>query len=186
MNLAILASHNGSALEAIKEAIDSNELPLNISLIISNNSDAKVLQKAAAYNLAHAVVNKKLYDNPDDKIYSLLKEHKCELVFLAGYMKKVSPKITQNFRVINSHPALLPKFGGAGMYGRFVHEAVIEAKEQQSGVSIHEVNELYDDGEVILQKTLSLESGETVESLEKKIKKLEKEAIVEALKLCLK
>jgi len=97
-------------------------------------------------------------------------------------MKKISPFLANNFKIINSHPALLPKYGGAGMYGRFVHEAVIKNKEKISGVTIHEVNENYDEGKIILQKTLSLQSDESVNSLESKIKNLEQEAIVEAFR----
>ena len=95
-------------------------------------------------------------------------------------MKKVGANITQNFKVINSHPALLPNYGGAGMYGRFVHEAVIKNGEKMSGVTLHEVDENYDEGKIILQKKLSLVKDETANSLEAKIKELEKIAIVEA------
>jgi phosphoribosylglycinamide formyltransferase 1 len=183
--IAILASHNGSGLSAIAEAIAAGTLALEIALIISNNTQAGVLQKAVALGVPHFVVNATTASNPDETIASLLQEHGCELVFLSGYMKKISPSLTQNFRIINSHPALLPKFGGAGMYGRFVHEAVVAAKEQESGVTIHEVNENYDEGKIILQKRLSLAVDETPQSLEEKIKLLEKESIVEALALCL-
>jgi phosphoribosylglycinamide formyltransferase-1 len=100
-------------------------------------------------------------------------------------MKKVPLKVTNNFKIINSHPALLPNYGGAGMYGRYVHEAVIKNQEKMSGVTIHEVNENYDEGEIILQKSLTLCENETVESLEKKIKALEKSTIVEGLQKCL-
>lgn len=183
--IAILASHNGSGLSAIAEAIAAKILPLEIALIISNNTQAGALQKAVALGIPHFVVNANTAPNPDETIAALLNEHKCKMVFLSGYMKKLSPILTQNFRIINSHPALLPKFGGAGMYGRFVHEAVIAAKEQESGVTIHEVNENYDEGKIILQKRLFLATDETPQSLEEKIKLLEKESIVEALALCL-
>ncbi|WP_457746765.1 formyltransferase family protein [Sulfurimonas sp.] len=186
MNLAVLASHNGSAVDAIFSAIESQKLALNLVLIVSNNSNANVLQKASNYGIKHLVINKKNTQNPDEELYNALKEHNCELVFLAGYMKKIPAKITKNFAVLNSHPALLPKFGGSGMYGEFVHQAVIESQEIESGVSIHEVNEEYDDGKIILQKKLILSSNETVETLQKRVKQLEKSAIIEALKLCLK
>ena len=184
--IAILSSHNGSGFEAIYRAIERRELKCEIAFLISNNPNAGALQKAKDFGIAHIVVNKSTDENPDEKIYELLKKYKCSTVFLSGYMKKLSPLLTQNFFILNSHPALLPKFGGEGMYGRFVHEAVIIAKEHTSGVTIHEVNENYDEGTILLQKELKLSENETAESLETKIKALEKEAIVEALAQCLK
>ena len=186
MKLALLASHNGSALDAIYSAISTGELQnLELTLIISNNTDAKVLQKATDYGISSKCINAKRYADPDDVLLKTLQEASIEIIFLAGYMKKVPAKITQNFKVINSHPALLPKFGGTGMYGRYVHEAVIANNETISGVSIHEVNENYDEGAIILQKSLVLHADETVESLEKRIKELEKSAIIEGLRQCL-
>jgi len=184
--LAILASHNGSALDVIYEAISSKKLDFEISVIISNNTNAVVLQKAKRLGLSAHLVNAQTASNPDEKIFDLLNETQSDYVFLAGYMKKISSQITNSFSVINSHPALLPQYGGKGMYGHHVHEAVIANKESQSGVTIHEVNEHYDEGKIILQKSLSLSHDETAPTLEKKIKALEKIAIVEALKLCLK
>ncbi|WP_428737928.1 phosphoribosylglycinamide formyltransferase [Sulfurimonas sp.] len=183
--LAILASHNGSNLDAIYNAIQNNQLHATISLVISNNSDANVLQKAKEYNLQHFVLNQKNSQNPDQKITQLLTENLCDVVVLAGYMKKLSADITSNFQVINSHPSLLPKYGGVGMYGRYVHEAIINNNETKSGVTIHYVNEEYDEGKIILQKELFLTPDESVETLERKVKELEQSAVVEALKLCL-
>jgi phosphoribosylglycinamide formyltransferase-1 len=128
------------------------------------------------------VVNDKTCDDVESRLISLLEEYSCEYIFLAGYMKKISSKLTQNYKIINSHPALLPKFGGKGMYGRNVHEAVIASGEKQSGVTVHHVNENYDEGAIILQKSLELSDGESAESLESKIKELEQIAILEALK----
>jgi phosphoribosylglycinamide formyltransferase 1 len=184
-NIAILASHNGSGFNAIYKATLEKHLDLKIQVVISNNTNAKVLETAKRYNIDNFVVNSKTDENPDDKIYTLLKEYNCKYVFLSGYMKKLSPQITNNFKVINSHPSLLPKYGGAGMYGHFVHEAVIQNNETVSGVSIHEVNEVYDSGKIIFQKKIDLEKNETAQSLEKKIKDLEQIAIVDGLKICL-
>ena len=180
--LGILASHNGSGFSAIYKAILEKELNIQITLVISNNTNAVVLQNATKYNLNNFLVNSKTDENPDEKIYSLLKEYECEYIFLSGYMKKLSSKLINEFKVLNSHPSLLPKFGGSGMYGRFVHEAVIKNKETESGVTIHKVSEEYDEGEILLQKRLTISQDESVQSLELKVKKLEGSAIVEVLK----
>ena len=184
-SIAILASHNGSGFDAIYEAIQTGELSLKVAVVISNNNNAQVIKKAQNLSLDYYIVNSSTDEIPDDKIYELLKEHECEYIFLSGYMKKLSSVLTNNFHIINSHPALLPKYGGKGMYGRFVHEAVLKNGERVSGVTIHEVDEIYDNGKILLQKEIALENGESVASLEMKIKELEKKAIVEALKECL-
>lgn len=185
-NIAILSSHNGSTFSAIHKAIEDNILEANIPLVISNNTNAKVLQKAMLYNIDNFVINAKTDTNPDNKIYELLKEYDCEYIYLSGYMKKIPALITDNFKVINAHPALLPKYGGQGMYGKFVHEAVIKNGESKSGVTVHEVNEHYDEGAIILQEMITLSENETVESLETKVKQLEAKTVIRALQKCLK
>jgi len=184
-NIAILSSYNGSGFNAIYEAQLKKILNVDVKLVISNNTNAVVLQNAAKRKIANFLVNAKTDENPDERIYELLKEYECDYVFLSGYMKKLSPRVTRNFKVINSHPALLPKHGGAGMYGSYVHEAVIAKGEKTSGVTIHEVNEVYDSGKIIFQKSLTLNEKETPESLEGKIKAIEGLAIVDGLKICL-
>ncbi|MEA1983656.1 MAG: phosphoribosylglycinamide formyltransferase [Campylobacterota bacterium] len=180
-NIAILSSHNGSGFEAIVNAIQSKELDLNIVFVISNNTNANVLKKADKYGISNYLINDKTADNVDKAIYDLLKEHDCNYVFLSGYMKKITPLLTENFSIINSHPSLLPKYGGLGMYGRFVHEAVIKNSEKTSGVSVHKVDAEYDSGNIILQEQLTLSQNETVDSLELRIKELERITIVKAL-----
>jgi len=185
-NVAIFASHNGSILDTLYEASLKKELFINISLIISNNQNAPILEKANEKAIPNFVVNDKLYNDVDLTLSNLLEEYNCKYIILAGYMKKISPKLANQYLIINSHPALLPKYGGNGMYGRFVHEAVIKNGEKISGVTIHKVNENYDEGEILCQKTIQIEENDTVETLENKVKELEKIAMVEALKLCLK
>jgi len=182
IKVAVLASHNGSGFNALYEAVVKKELGIELVLVISNNQNALVLKNAASYGIDNFVVNSKTDTDPDEKIALLLKEHGCEYLFLSGYMKKLSAALTREFNIINSHPALLPKYGGEGMYGRYVHEAVIKNGEKESGVTIHRVNENYDEGEILLQKRVSLDEDESIESLEKKIKKLEQSSIVELFK----
>ncbi|PLY10715.1 MAG: phosphoribosylglycinamide formyltransferase [Arcobacter sp.] len=182
--IGILSSHNGSGFDTILEACENKILDAQVVLVISNNQNAKVLEKASNKDVPNFVINAKKYpnENLDEKITNLMLEFKIDYIFLSGYMKKIEKNLLKNFpnKIINSHPALLPKFGGSGMYGRFVHEAVIESKETKSGCTIHYVNENYDEGEYILQKSITLLQDEKVEILEEKIKELEKTAVVEA------
>lgn len=183
--VGILASYNGSGFETIQNAIENGILNAKVCVIITNNSDAGVLQKAKKYGIEAFVVNSKLFpdENLDEKITNILEDFSCDYIFLSGYMKKIESKLLKAFpnRIINTHPAILPSiYGGKGMYGSFVHEAVVKNKEEKSGVTIHYVNENYDEGEKILVKELKLNDNETAQSLEARIKELEKTAIVEA------
>ena len=184
--IGILSSHNGSGFDTLFEACEDKILNAQVVLVISNNQEAKVLQKASNNNIPNFVVNAKKYpdENLDEKITKLMLEFKVDYIFLSGYMKKIEENLLKNFpnKIINSHPALLPKFGGKGMYGRFVHEAVIKEKQKESGCTIHFVNENYDEGKYIIQEKISLSSDESVKTLEDKIKILEKKAIVNAFK----
>ncbi|MDN5106036.1 phosphoribosylglycinamide formyltransferase [Aliarcobacter butzleri] len=185
--IGILASYNGSGFETIQKAIENKILDAKVVVIITNNTNAGVLEKAESYNIPYFIINDKRYPGQDidDKITRLLLEFGCDYIFLSGYMKKIESKLLKAYpnKIINTHPAILPSiYGGVGMYGRFVHEAVIKNSEKESGVTIHFVNEVYDEGEKILVKKLKLEENETVDTLEEKIKNLEKEAIVEAFK----
>ncbi|MDN5049477.1 phosphoribosylglycinamide formyltransferase [Aliarcobacter butzleri] len=183
--IGILASYNGSGFETIQKAIENKILDAKVVVVITNNTNAGVLEKAESYNIPYFIINDKRYPGQDidDKITRLLLEFGCDYIFLSGYMKKIESKLLKAYpnKIINTHPAILPSiYGGVGMYGRFVHEAVIKNGEKESGVTIHFVNEVYDEGEKILVKKLKLEENETVDTLEEKIKNLEKEAIVEA------
>lgn len=184
--IGILASHNGSGFESIQKACEEKILDAQVVLVISNNTNAKVLEKAENKNVPNFIINANKYpdEDLDEKITNLMLEFKVDFIFLSGFMKKLEKNLISKYenKIINSHPALLPKFGGKGMYGTNVHKAVIEAKEKNSGCTIHFVNENYDEGEYILQKSINLDENESVESLEEKIKSLESEAIVEGLK----
>ena len=178
--IALLASYNGSIFETLNKYKDEIA---SVELIITNNSDANVINKAKQYNIPCDVVNNKRYEDIDAQIISLIEKHNCDMIVCAGYMKRISSNLANKYTIINSHPALLPNYGGKGMYGSNVHKAVVEAKEEKSGVTIHYVNENYDEGAIILQKELELAPDESAHSLEIKIKELEKIAYIEALKL---
>ena len=185
--IGILASYNGSGFETIQKAIEDGILDAKVEVIITNNSNAGVLEKASKFGIKSFVINKNLFpnENLDLKIAQTIKEFECDYIFLSGFMKKIEDNMLKTFenKIINTHPAILPSiYGGAGMYGHFVHEAVVKNGEKKSGVTIHYVNENYDEGEKILIKELLLDENETAQSLENKIKELEKIAIVEAFK----
>jgi len=183
--IGILASYNGSGFETIQKAIIDKKLNAKVVVVITNNTNAGILEKAESYNIPYFIINDKRYPGQDidDKITRLLLEFGCDYIFLSGFMKRIESKLLNAFpnKIINTHPALLPSiYGGVGMYGKFVHEAVIKNGEKKSGVTIHYVNEVYDEGEIILTKELEIANNETVDSLEDKIKELESIAIVEA------
>jgi len=184
--IGILSSHNGSGYLTIDEACKKGKLKAEVVVVISNNTNAKVLKIAKNRGTDTHVINDKLYpdENLDMKITELLNKYECDYIFLSGYMKKIETNLISTFKnkIINSHPALLPKYGGKGMYGRFVHENIIRAKEKKSGVTIHFVNEEYDKGEFILQKSIKIEENCSVDELENNIKELESWSIIEAFK----
>lgn len=184
IKIGVLSSYNGSGFDALYEAINNKVLDAEIVVVLSNNTDANVLKNAKKRAIPNFLVNKKVFPdiNLDEQITSILVNYACDYVFLAGFMKKIEKNLLKTFpnKIVNSHPALLPKFGGVGMYGRFVHEAVVKNSEEKTGVTIHFVNENYDEGEYILQKSLEIKENESVLSVETRVKELETKAIVEA------
>ena len=185
--IGILASYNGSGFQTIKKACDEGILDAQVIVLVSNNTNANALKIAEQMQIPNFIINDKKYPNEDldEKIAKLFNEFNCDYIFCSGYMKIIGSKLISSFeeKIVNTHPALLPsKYGGKGMYGRFVHEAIIKNNEKKSGVTIHFVNEKYDDGKIILKKELEISSGETVDSLESRIKDLESLAIIEAFK----
>ena len=151
MKIGFLASHNGSNMQAIIDACKSGELRATPAVAISNNSDSGALARARREGIPHCHLSSKTHPDPgllDQAILDAVAKHCVDVVILAGYMRKIGPKTRARFagRILNIHPALLPKFGGKGMYGLRVHEAVLAAGETETGVSIHIVDEEYDTG----------------------------------------
>jgi phosphoribosylglycinamide formyltransferase 1 len=181
MNIAIFASGGGSNAEVIIKTLPQLLLDRNtnatIALIITNNENAGVINVAALHQIPAAIIDlkNKTAAEIDETYLTILKEHSIDFIVLAGYLKKIPTAVTKAFsqKILNIHPALLPAYGGAGMYGIHVHNAVVAAGEKQSGISIHYVNDKYDDGAIIFQTICTIEEGETGESLAKKILKLE-------------
>jgi phosphoribosylglycinamide formyltransferase-1 len=170
--LAIFASGSGSNAEAIIKHFISQPT-IEVSAIYTNNADAFVIQRANNFNIPVVVLKKSEFAKPDFIAQIIARD--IDLLILAGFMLLVPPSIVSAFnnRIINIHPALLPNYGGKGMYGHFVHEAVINNKEIESGITIHYVNEYYDEGDIIFQAKCAVTNVDTANSLAEKIHLLE-------------
>ena len=178
ISLGILASHGGSNLQAIMDACEDGLLKANVAVVVSNNSRSLALQRARKAGVPAYHLSSNTHSDDGDldlAIKDILKKYNVDLIILAGYMKKIGPSVLRTFRnrVINSHPALLPNYGGKGMYGDRVHKAVVKAKSAETGISIHLVDEDYDHGAIISQKIIAVDSSEGVEFVKKKVQKHE-------------
>ena len=172
-NIAIFGSGGGSNAQAIIDHFDSHST-IKVGLIVSNKAEAFILQRAQKHDIPNLVITKSDFKNPDE-VLKLLSEHKIDLIVLAGFLLLIPGYLVKAFpnQIINIHPALLPKFGGKGMYGMNVHKAVAEAGEEKSGPTIHYVNEKYDEGNIIAQFEVELEKDDSAESISKKVLALE-------------
>lgn len=175
INIAIFASGNGSNAQQIAEYFESSQY-IRISRIYCNNPRAQVLERAGKLGIPTM-----LFDRTDftksTKVLDQLLSDQTDCITLAGFLWLVPQHILRNFhnRIVNIHPALLPKYGGKGMYGSKVHEEVIENGEAESGITIHYVNEKYDEGQIIFQAKCEVKPDETPESLASKVHELEYE-----------
>ena len=177
--LAVLASGNGTTLQAIIDSIQSGELAAKIKIVISNNKDAYALTRANNAGIKTYIL--KDYNNPDE-LYDILLENKIQMVVLAGYLKLIPLKVIEKFPIINTHPALLPKYGGKGMYGMNVHRAVVLNHEKETGATLHFVNAEYDKGKIIAKTKVKILENDTPEDVSKKVQAAEKIQLVNALK----
>jgi phosphoribosylglycinamide formyltransferase 1 len=173
ISIAIFASGAGSNAQKIIDHFRNNPAII-IGLIVCNKEGAGVLAIAKNENIPFLMLEKEKFFRGDAFVADL-KEYKIDFIVLAGFLWKIPVKLIQAYanKIINIHPALLPKYGGKGMYGNFVHEAVIAANEIESGITIHYVDELYDHGGVIFQATCSVNKTDTPQSLAKMIHTLE-------------
>jgi phosphoribosylglycinamide formyltransferase-1 len=172
--LAVLASGRGSNLQAIIEHFDNlaRERVAKVTLVASNRADSPALIRAATASIDIAS-----FDANDDgsELLALLRKFRIDLVVLAGYLKRIPSKVIREYagRIVNIHPALLPAFGGEGMYGARVHEAVIASGAEETGVTVHLVNDEYDRGPIIAQWRVAVEKSDTVESLAARVLNIE-------------
>ena len=186
MKLSFLASHGGSSARQIIETINKGNLPgFEIGILITNNKDSVIYQWCLDNGIEVFHISGKTHpEHEDEAIKEALLSAGTELIVLSGYMKKIGSKTLAQFggKILNVHPSLLPKHGGQGMYGDFVHAAVLKAGETVSGATIHWVNGAYDEGPVILQKQVPVLRGDTVESLGQRVRSIEGDLYIEALK----
>ena len=172
-HIAIFASGTGSNATKIVEYFAGNE-NIKVSLIVSNKADAAVLKMAAENDIATSVITRAEFYQTEN-ILNTFKAHQVDFVVLAGFLWLIPPYLVEAFpsRIVNIHPALLPAYGGKGMYGMNVHRAVHAAKERESGMTIHFVDAKYDEGSIIFQAKTELLTTDTPEDIQKKVLKLE-------------
>ena len=174
MNLGILASHRGTNFQAIIDACREERLSANVTVAISNNSNATALTRAKNANIPALHLSGKTHPDPeqlDAAILEALMAHQVDLVVTVGYLKKLGKKTLAHYqnRVVNIHPSLLPAYGGKGMYGQKIHAAVLQNKDAETGITMHYLDEEYDTGDVIAQVRIPVSASDTVATLEEKI-----------------
>ena len=178
LRIAVLASHGGSNLQAIIDGCASGQIDGEVVLVVSNNKKAFALERARNHHIDTLILTDAAYPAPNEyagELLSQLASRKVNLICLAGYMKMIPQPVIEEYRdrIINIHPAQLPKHGGKGMYGIHVHESVIAAHESETGVTIHLVNEHYDDGRIIAQESIAVHPDDTPQSLQERVLELE-------------
>ncbi|HEV8606586.1 MAG TPA: phosphoribosylglycinamide formyltransferase [Tepidisphaeraceae bacterium] len=186
MNLAVLASGSGTTLQNLIDRISSKSLDATIQLVITSRPNIAALDRAAKASILAHVIDRREYSNPSDfsqPIFKLIDDHNIDLICLAGWlcMLAIPPRCAG--RIMNIHPALLPSFGGPGMYGIHVHQAVIAHGCKVSGCTVHFVDEKYDNGPIILQRTCPVLENDTPESLAHRVFEEEKIAYPQAIRL---
>ena len=173
--IVIFASGSGTNTQNVIQYFQHSSVA-EVVLVLSNKKDAKVLQRAEALNTKALAFSKEALFS-ENTILKLLKAAQPDLILLAGFLLKFPKNLLKEFpnKVINVHPALLPKYGGKGMYGNYVHQAVVANKETETGITVHYVNENYDEGAVIIQKSTKIAAEDTAETIAKKVQALEYE-----------
>lgn len=181
-NLVFFASGGGTTLQAIIDAIANKELDCKINLVISNSPDAYALERAKNAGIETYVIQNKKSDEMDLELEQILKNHEIDLIVLAGYLKKIGPRLVEKYTIINTHPSLIPKFCGKGMYGMKVHEAVVNAGEKISGATVHYVNQNYDEGNIISQTKIDILPNDTADDVAEKVKVAEKIQLINVIR----
>lgn len=191
MRIAFFASGNGSTFQHIVDSIRLENLPAEPALLVCSNRKAFALERAGNLGVNAEIVSRKDYLNTSEHgeaLYAVLQKHNCDFIFLCGYMELVPPQVVAAFRhrIVNIHPALLPAFGGKGMYGHHVHEAVLAYGSKISGATVHFVDEEYDHGPIIAQQAVIVKPDDTPDTLAARVQNIEKSLYVGALRIIAK
>jgi len=186
VNIAAMASHGGSILQAVIDACEDGTIAASVTLVVSNNSDAPALKRAKKHGIETLHLSASTHGNADEldeALTAALGEAKADWVLLAGYMKKLGPRTLGAYRnrILNTHPSLLPKYGGQGFFGRNVHQAVLDAGDTESGATVHLVAGEYDTGPILSQVRVQVKPDDSVESLEERVKSAERNLIIATL-----
>lgn len=186
LRLGILASHGGTTMQAIMDACEGGRLDAEVCVVISNNSQSMALERAQTHGIPAYHLSSVTHPDPDDldrAILATLTDHSVKVIALGGYMKRLGPLVLTQYRggILNTHPALLPRYGGQGMYGDNVHAEVLAAGEKISGATVHLVEGDYDTGPTLSQVKVPVFDGDTVETLRDRVQAAEREHYVAVL-----
>ena len=186
MNIGVLASHRGTVLQAVLDACADGSLPAQVVVVVSNNSRSGAAERAHRAGVPFRHLSGATHPEAaalDEAIANELISHRCDWVLLAGYMKKLGPITLAALRgrILNTHPSLLPRHGGHGMYGERVHQAVLDSGDRVTGVSVHVVESEYDVGPILAQRVIPILAHETLESLAARVHSVERAFVVETL-----
>lgn len=183
MKIAVFVSGSGSNLQNIIDAVQDGSLPNTEIAMVMADRDCYAIERSLDYDIPTFLLE-------DKKTFSEDADHNLEgenidLIVLAGFLSILTPEFTQKWqgKIINIHPALLPKYGGKGMYGKHVHQAVLEAGDEVSGATVHFVTPGIDEGEIILQKEFKVEKGDSIEDLQRKVAEVEKEILIKSIQI---
>ena len=186
LRIGVLASHQGTNFQAIVSACEQGRVQANVALLICNNSDAPVMARARKSGVPTVHLSSLTHpssDVLDESMHNHLADENIDLVVLAGYMKKLGPRVLEAYRdrIINVHPSLLPRHGGPGFYGSRVHKAVIESGDSETGATVHLVNDDYDMGKALLQEKITVKVDDTPDSLAERLQPIEHKLLIEVI-----
>lgn len=186
INVAIFASGEGSNAENLFRYF-ANDPRLRFKLVMTNQAEAGIVKKAEQYKKNLHLLSRESLEKYGERLVEFLKVEQIDLIVLAGFLLKIPPVFIKAFpnRIINVHPSLLPKYGGKGMYGKRVHEAVLANHESQTGATVHLVNEVYDQGKILLQASCAVKPNDTAEDLSARVRALEFDLLPRAIELFL-
>jgi phosphoribosylglycinamide formyltransferase-1 len=187
LRVAVFISGSGTNLQSLIDSCADAEYPAEIALVVSSSKKAYGLERARKGEIPASTIRRKDFGSQDEFVEAMLgtlQNHRIDAICLAGYLKLVPSEIVRRFRgrILNIHPALLPKYGGKGMYGMRVHEAVLASGDSESGPTVHLVDEIYDHGKIYMQRKVPVLPGDTPEELQKRVLEVEHELYPEALR----